>query len=67
MGIYSSVQNLAQVPASVLVGYITTSIASGTPLVVAGSCILAGGLLFVTFFRPTYLGVPSSGPPPLTA
>ena len=67
MGIYSSVQNLAQVPASVLVGYITTSIASGTPLVVAGSCILAGGLLFVTFFRPTYVGAPSSGPPPVTA
>ena len=55
MGIYSSVQSLAQVPASVLVGYIATSITSATPLVVSGSCIVAGGLLFVLFFKPKYV------------
>lgn len=64
MGIYSSVSSLAQVPASVLVGYITGSIGSATPLLVAGSCIIAGGLLFVTVFRPRYVGemIPGSAP-----
>ena len=55
MGIYSSVQSLAQVPASVLVGYIATSITSATPLVVSGSCIVAAGLLFVLAFKPKYV------------
>lgn len=55
MGIYSSVQSLAQVPASVLVGYIATTITSATPLVVSGSCIAAGGLLFLLAFRPKYV------------
>ena len=64
MGIYSSVQSLAQVPASVLVGYIATSITSATPLIVSGSCIVAGGLLFVAAFRPKYVGetTTTSGP-----
>ena len=55
MGIFSSVQNLAQVPASVLVGYVTSSITSATPLVVSGICITIAGLLFLGFFRPTYV------------
>ena len=55
MGIYSSVQSLAQVPASILVGYIATTITSATPLVVSGSCIVAGGLLFVLAFKPKYV------------
>lgn len=55
MGIYSSVQSLAQVPAAVLVGYITSSITSSQPLVVASVCIALGGLAFVLFFRPTFV------------
>lgn len=55
MGIYSSVQSLAQVPASILVGYIATSITSATPLIVSGSCIAAGGLLFLLAFKPKYV------------
>ena len=35
IGIYSSMSSLAQVPASALVGYITGSITSNTPIVVA--------------------------------
>jgi MFS transporter, DHA1 family, tetracycline resistance protein len=55
MGISSSVMNLAQVPASVLVGFITGSLTSNTPLVVACTCIAAGGLVFLWRFRPTYV------------
>ena len=55
MGIYSSVQSLAQVPASILVGYITTSVTSSQPLVVASICIALGGLLFLLFFKPKYV------------
>ena len=55
MGISSSVMNLAQVPASVLVGYITGSIGSSTPLVVSCACIGAAGLVFWLFFRPTFV------------
>lgn len=66
MGIYSSVQSLAQVPASVLVGYIATSITSATPLIVSGSCIASGGLLFLLAFRPKYVNdapsIPGSAP-----
>jgi predicted MFS family arabinose efflux permease len=62
MGIYSSVQSLAQVPASVLVGYITTSVTSSQPLVVASVCIALGGLCFVFLFKPTYVS-PSVGAP----
>ena len=50
MGIYSSVQSLAQVPASILVGYITTSVTSSQPLIVASVCIALGGLLFLLMF-----------------
>ena len=62
MGIYSSVQSLAQVPASILVGYITTSITSSQPLIVASVCIALGGLCFVFLFKPTYVS-PSVGAP----
>ncbi|MFZ9629541.1 MAG: MFS transporter [Ilumatobacteraceae bacterium] len=55
MGISSSVMNLAQVPASVLVGYITGSIGSSTPLVVSCACIGAAGLVFLTLFRPRFV------------
>jgi MFS transporter, DHA1 family, tetracycline resistance protein len=66
MGIYSSVQSLAQVPASILVGYITTSITSSQPLIVASVCIALGGLCFVFLFKPTYVsstvGAPTGAP-----
>lgn len=55
MGIYSSVQSLAQVPASILVGYITTSVTSSQPLIVASVCIALGGLLFLLLFKPKYV------------
>ena len=54
MGIYSSVQNLAQVPASALVGYITGSTAaSNTPLVVSCLIIASAGVVFVALYRPS--------------
>ena len=66
MGISSSVMNLAQVPASVLVGYITGSVTSNTPLVVACACIAAAGIVFAVAFRPKYVynpvGVPAPAP-----
>lgn len=55
MGISSSVTSLAQVPASVLVGYITTGITSSQPLIVSSVCIALGGLVFVVLFKPTFL------------
>jgi len=55
MGISSSVMNIAQVPASILVGFITGSFTSNTPLVVACTCIAAAGLVFVWRFRATYV------------
>jgi cyanate permease len=55
MGISSSVMNLAQVPASILVGFIAGSVSSSTPLVVSTVCIFAAGVVFVLFFRPTYV------------
>jgi len=55
MGISSSVMNLAQVPASVLVGYITGSVTSNTPLVVSCTFIAIAGVSFVAFFRPKYV------------
>ena len=45
MGISSSVMNLAQVPASILVGFITGSITSAMPLVVSTICIAAAGVV----------------------
>ncbi len=54
MGIYSSVQNLTQVPASALVGYITGSAAgSVTPMVVSTAIIAFAGVAFIALFRPT--------------
>ncbi len=55
MGISSSVMNLAQVPASILVGFITGSVTSNMPLVVSTTCIALAGLVFVIAFRPTYV------------
>ena len=55
MGISSSVASLAQVPASILLGYITSSITSSQPLVVAAACIYTGGILFVLLFRPKFV------------
>ena len=55
MGIYSSVQSLAQVPASILVGYITSGINSSQPLLVSSVCIGLGGFVFATMFRPKYV------------
>jgi len=62
MGISSSITNLAQVPASVLVGYISGSVSSNTPLVVSTICIAAAGLVFVLLFRPTYVSQPPQWP-----
>ncbi|MFZ4718394.1 MAG: MFS transporter [Ilumatobacteraceae bacterium] len=65
MGIASSVMNLAQVPASILVGFITGSVSSNTPLVVSTICIAAAGVVFITMFRPTYLtDAPARQPAP---
>ena len=58
MGIYSSVSSLAQVPASLLVGYIAGSISSNTPLIVAAICIAVAGVVYLTMFRPTYINAP---------
>jgi DHA1 family tetracycline resistance protein-like MFS transporter len=55
MGIYSSVSSLAQVPASVLVGYITSGITSSQPLIVSSICICFGGILFFFLFKPKYV------------
>ena len=55
MGVYSSVSSLAQVPASALVGYITSGIGSNTPLVVSSILIILSAAVFVTLFRPRYL------------
>ena len=55
MGIYASVSSLSQVPAAVLVGYITSSITSSQPLIVASICIGLAGLSFVLLFKPKYV------------
>jgi predicted MFS family arabinose efflux permease len=55
MGISSSVMNLAQVPASILVGFITGSVTSNMPLIVSCACIFVAGAVFVAFFRPKYV------------
>ncbi|MEI8237994.1 MAG: MFS transporter [Actinomycetota bacterium] len=64
MGISSSVMNLAQVPASILVGFIAGSVTSSTPLVVSCICIAIAGVVFVAFFKPKYVvdTVPSVAP-----
>ncbi len=64
MGISSSVTNLAQVPASVLVGYITGSVTSNAPLVVACACIAAAGIVFATLFKPKFVSNISARPVP---
>jgi len=67
MGISSSVMNLAQVPASILVGYITGSVSSNTPLVVSTICIAVAGIVFVAAFKPTFLHDPIRGEAPAAA
>lgn len=67
MGISSSVGSLAQVPASVLVGYITSGITSAQPLIVASLCITAAGLSFLLLFRPTYVSDAAPGAAPAGA
>jgi predicted MFS family arabinose efflux permease len=64
MGISSSVMNLAQVPACILVGFITGSVTANTPLVVSTVCIALAGLVFLTKFRPTFVAdpVPNAAP-----
>jgi len=64
MGISSSVMNLAQVPASILVGFITGSVSSNTPLVVSTICIATAGIVFVAAFKPTYVHDPVAGEAP---
>jgi DHA1 family tetracycline resistance protein-like MFS transporter len=67
MGISSSVSSLAQVPASVLVGYITSGITSAQPLIVASLCITAGGLVFLLLFKPKYVMDTPAGAAPAGA
>jgi MFS transporter, DHA1 family, tetracycline resistance protein len=55
MGIASSVTNLAMVPASALVGYITGSLTSNTPLVASCICIGLAGVTFLSLFRAKYV------------
>jgi DHA1 family tetracycline resistance protein-like MFS transporter len=65
MGISNSVMNLAQVPASILVGFIATSITSATPLIVACLCIGLAGVVFLAFFRPKFVtdSIPAGAAP----
>ena len=55
MGIYSSVSSLAQVPASILVGYVASTVSSNTPLVVAAVLTIVAEAAFVALFRPRLL------------
>jgi MFS transporter, DHA1 family, tetracycline resistance protein len=56
LGIYSSVQNLAQVPASALMGYIAGSATSSNmPLVVSSALTALAGITFVLLFKPVYV------------
>ena len=67
MGIASSVMNLAQVPASILVGFIATSVTSNAPLVVSTTCIAAAGLVFALRFRPKFVTDQQWGAAPVAA
>jgi MFS transporter, DHA1 family, tetracycline resistance protein len=55
MGIYSSVSSLAQVPASLALGYITSGLAANTPLVYGAGFTLIAGLIFLLFFKPKFI------------
>ncbi len=61
MGIYSSVSSLAQVPASVLVGYVASSVSSNTPLVAGAGLTLAAGILFWLLFKPGFVAATATG------
>ena len=53
---YSSVSSLAQVPASILVGYIAGSLTSTAPLIAASMLTVVAGVRFIARFRPTFVG-----------
>jgi MFS transporter, DHA1 family, tetracycline resistance protein len=55
LGMYSSVRNLAQVPASALMGYVASGAGSSTPLLAASLLIFLAGAVFLVFFKPTYV------------
>ncbi len=63
MGIYSSVTSMAQVPASVLVGYISGSFTSKAPLTVAAILTLIAGIAFIALFRPKFVSASPAEPP----
>jgi MFS transporter, DHA1 family, tetracycline resistance protein len=67
MGIYSSVSSLAQVPASVLVGYIAGSASSNAPLVVAAALTALAGIVFILLFRPKFVEINAQAPSMATA
>lgn len=52
LGINASVQALAQAIPAALSGYLAT-IGINTPIVVGGFTVLAGGLLFITLYKPS--------------
>ncbi len=62
MGIYSSISSLAQVPASILVGYIAGSVTSTAPLIAASLLTFIAGVLFIALFRPTYVSPSTRSP-----
>jgi MFS transporter, DHA1 family, tetracycline resistance protein len=66
MGISSSVQSLAQVPAAVLVGYITGGLGSNTPMVVSSVVMATAGLVFVALFKPTFVSATKPGAPAMS-
>jgi MFS transporter, DHA1 family, tetracycline resistance protein len=64
MGIFSSVSSLAQVPASILVGYIASGYASTMPLKVAAGMTLLAGVVYIALFKPKFLASAPTGPAP---
>jgi MFS transporter, DHA1 family, tetracycline resistance protein len=53
LGIFSSVNSLAQVAPSILLGYITTGQQANTPLVVAAIMTFVAAVVFIALFRPS--------------
>lgn len=51
LGIEASVQALAQAIPAIIAGYIAT-LGINVPVIVGGSVIVAGGLVFILFYRP---------------
>ncbi len=52
LGINASVQSLAQAIPAAMSGYLAT-ISTGTPILVGGFTVLAGGFLFLAIYRPS--------------